>query len=228
MESIIILFSFIIIIIIIIILYKNKPKTYALLLTTYNEPTRTKKYIKVIDWWLTNSDYDIYVIDSYGKGFPNIQNKRVHIHSFTQSHHFKKQYNIGHYELFAIWLSILHWDKQFQKYDYIVKLTGKYRLPDLSTRLKQINNRYDMLLQNESIPKDKWQNTECIGFHTHSIRSIIQHLYFHYDPTLHFEQRLWKLLHNTQNKYNVFKFQKIDIPIQYRVARNEGNILSAL
>ena len=53
-------------------------------------------------------------------------------------------------------------------------------------------------------------------------------LYFNYDPRLHFEQRLWKLLHNTPNKYNVFKFQKIDIPIQYRVARNEGNILSAL
>lgn len=218
----------ILIITLFIILYINKPKRYALLLTTYNEPIRTKKYIEVINYWLKNSNYDIYVVDSYGKNFPKIQNKRLHTYSFKQSDYFKKKYNIGHYELYALWLAVLHWEKQFQQYDYIIKLTGKYRLPVLPSKLKQINKNYDIILQNESIPKAKWQNTECIGFHTHSIRNIIRHLFFDYNPMLHFEERLWKLLYDKSHNYNVFKLSKIDIPVKYRAVRNEGNILYTL
>lgn len=203
--------------------FKTKPR-FALLLTTYNEYNRTPMYTDVINWWLNNSNFKIFVIDSYGRGFPHITNERVSVFSFDQSKYFSKSHNIGQYELFALWKGILHWGNLFNDYDYIIKLTGKYRLPSLVSQLNAVNNNtYDIILQHAGSHEVKWQNTECIGFNPKSIKSIIKYLYFELPYTYHFEERISLL--QKQSNYRFYKLtEKIEIPLQYRVKQDQGNI----
>uniref|UniRef100_A0A6C0BX30 Glycosyltransferase n=1 Tax=viral metagenome TaxID=1070528 RepID=A0A6C0BX30_9ZZZZ len=209
--------------------FNTKPR-FALLLTTYNENIRTPMYTDVINWWLNNSNFKIFVIDSYGTGFPHITNDRVSVFSFDQSKYFNEPHNIGQYELFALWKGILHWGNLFNEYDYIIKLTGKYRLPVLVSRLNAIdNNTYDIILQHAGGHEVKWQNTECIGFNAKSIKSIIKYLYFEdktsFDRGLEYKIYLLSLY----SKYSFYKIKEpMKIPIQYKVKRNFGDFLEYL
>lgn len=209
--------------------FETKPR-FALLLTTYNEYNRTPMYTDVINWWLNNSNFKIFVIDSYGRGFPHITNERVSVFSFDQSKYFSKSHNIGQYELFALWKGILHWGNLFNEYDYIIKLTGKYRLPSLVSQLNAVNNNtYDIILQHAGSHEVKWQNTECIGFNPKSIKPIIKYLYFEDKTSFNHGLEYKIYLLSRYSKYSFYKIKEpMNIPIQYKVKRNAGDFMEYL
>ena len=54
----------------------------ALLVTTYNVPSRTAMYESRLRWWLANTTLDLFVVDSAGRCFPTL---RVRCHAFNYS-----------------------------------------------------------------------------------------------------------------------------------------------
>ena len=72
--------------------YYSKNK-FSLILTIYYEKKRRDMYDKVIKYWLNNSSFDIFIVDSYGE-FKYDGNSRVNILGFIKKNIFKILINI--------------------------------------------------------------------------------------------------------------------------------------
>lgn len=121
----------------------------ALLICTYNEPTRTPMYEDVIRWWIQHSTFDIYVVDSYGKPFHDHIEQHCHTHHFDQTVYYHAGSSTSILELYSLQESIRAFAGKWSEYDYIIKMTGKYTLPDLEAFTKTISDPFDMIVQNK-------------------------------------------------------------------------------
>ena len=115
-----------------------------IILTTYNEISRKEMYSKRIEWWLENTSLPIYVVDSSNNGFPDLLEKykplnRLQIFAFDQTKYIRgRRFHQTKYEVLSLKMAYEHFIKEWQKYTCIIKITGKYVLPDLESSLKEI------------------------------------------------------------------------------------------
>ena len=154
---------------------------FALLLCTYNEPSRCKMYEDVIDWWIEKKEFDIYAIDSFNNVFSNKIESNVKTLHFDQNP-FSNSKNQTDLELISLNEAYNVFGTEWEnKYDYIIKLTAKYKLPELTytfltSHVKLVD--YDIVCQykiQEYGNKD-WQNTELVLFNTKKMKYVIDTL----------------------------------------------------
>ena len=157
--------------------YKHKKKNNScILFTMYNEPSRRKLYTDVIKWWKRNTDLDIYIVNSYGDN--SLDNLDVNIVSFDQSEIAPSHFSTStDYEIFSIQYAIDN-IKELSNYDYVFKITGKYRLPGATDILSNISPGYQIILQNnpetdKEMIKNNHNNTEIMAFNGKNIKKII-------------------------------------------------------
>jgi len=125
----------------------------ALLICTYNEPSRTAMYEDVIRWWIQQNkptkEFDIYVVDSFGEPFcKDIEEATKTVH-FKQKNEFVNS-SVLELQSLRVALDTFTDFSQSSCYEYVIKLTGKYTLPELKTVFQTIQQQpFDILTQNK-------------------------------------------------------------------------------
>ena len=142
-----------------------------------NSETRKNIYIKSIRQWLEKTNFPIVVVDNSNYNFPelNIEKElykgRFEIISFdgTTKKHCEKiieKDSKGIYELFSI---IYAYENSFllRNLDYIIKVTGRYFIPNLEDNLSIMDqNMYKIIQQRNP------NRCEIIGVHKSIFKTI--------------------------------------------------------
>lgn len=149
-----------------------------LLLCTYNVEQRRDMYHTIIRWWMKNSKFDIYIVDSSNNEFDK------DIEESCKTFHFD-QYDVRYggddmkcSSTLTEVLSLREVHKVFgeeweNNYDYIIKLTCKYTLPELEKQCNAIKNRDNiMLIQNRG-----GANTELLIIRSDKFGELVEEFY---------------------------------------------------
>jgi hypothetical protein len=117
-----------------------------------NHEERLENYLKSIKQWI-NSPFKIIVVENSGYTFPEFQQSdRFEIITFNESTLHEAKYLIGNNskgasELFSINYSIKN-SKILTPGDFIIKVTGRYFIPDFEKCLLNLN-LFDAIIQND-------------------------------------------------------------------------------
>ena len=200
----------------------------ALLITTYNEEKRTPMYQEVIRWWLKNTAFHLFVVDSANNSFGSDieQNNRVSVYHFNQNDFIKhnpRLINPGPTvpELLSLEKSISFF-KEFHNYDFVFKLTGKYTLPEFETTIQHLSIPDDVTFICQYIGTvTHWQHTELLGIRVKDFQTIISQLKSY---KTFFEKSISLLIQHKQ-----FKFIKLP-PLKNTstYARNDRSHLTSI
>ena len=149
---------------------------YALLLCMHNEKLRQDMYIDVIKFYtdvLKFPKNNIFIVDSSGNGVDDKYIYKKNQVVFNQKEYesvikfFPCKGSPSKYEILCLLIA----SKQinFEKFTYVIKLTCKYKIPELYTIE---NNMNSVLLIQNKIRKNE-QNSEIFGINTKYFRIII-------------------------------------------------------
>lgn len=208
-----------------IVLFTYNPITeanHAILLTTHNNsPEKQTLYENTIKWWLKHGNTEIFVVDSNNVGFPTIESYKLSQFKFDQ----KKQFPVGGqslttYEIYSILKAYQVFQEKLAKYKYIVKVTGKYRLPHLPRMLRRLNKENkDLIVQYRSENKNSY-NTEYIGFKNSKMKKILKCIQ---SKDKDFEEAIYECAKDLN--LSTLKFFPLLVPRNFRVRRNNGSTL---
>lgn len=160
----------------------------ALLLCTVNTEERRSMYEDVILWWLDHTPtFDLFIVDSTTNSFhPRIESE-CRICRFDQTvlpnyEQIKKQ--TTPLEIYALQQAHNHFASEWSSYTYVIKLTGKYKLPTLHTVLESVmkDDSIDRFVQ--SIHSPNWQNTELLVVKTSLFQNMLNFLKVYDDGIL--------------------------------------------
>jgi hypothetical protein len=104
-------------------------------------------YEEVISWWLYNSSFDIFLADSANNKFnEDIESKcsTFHYDQTLNSINPRRHSDTTNLEGILLKLAGQYFKQEWKNYDYIVKLTAKYTLPDLESELYKILLKYQL------------------------------------------------------------------------------------
>ena len=187
-----------------------------ILLTMYIKDDREKLYETITKKWLNNTNFDVYVVNSSGKNL-NIQHPRFKCFSFKQNFNFvDKEPSFA--ERNSLLKALEYFKNDFNNYDMIIKVTGKYFTPDLEDNIEFIPKDIDILLQNQNFTH--CQNSELVGFKPNKINSILRGLDNH--PLEHI---LYTIRENNSN-LKIFKLPPLSMINNAK--RGDGLILKFL
>ena len=167
----------------------------------------------------------VYVVDSSGNGFPSISNTsppNVRFFTFEQPPEIERSTD-G--ELLSLRKAEEHWRTDWERnsYDYIVKVTGKYRLPDLEIELRKVQRKdFDFILQNRG---HLAQNTEVLGIRRSKFRDILQEISAQEDAE-QLEEKVINVMRRLDTKN--FRLPSNLVPLEFQVKRGWGDVLSNL
>lgn len=196
---------------------KNSAKC-CILLTMYIKDDRKDLYTDITNKWLNNTNLDIYIVNSSGLTL-DINHPRLKQFSFLQNSNFMNK-DPSVVERDSILKAFEYFKDDFNDYDIIIKVTGKYFIPELENIIKYIPNDTDIILQNQDITHG--QNCELIGIAKHKIRDILSNIESH-QPTEHILCMIRKY------KSNIYKILKLPpLKIKNNVKRGDGLILKFL
>lgn len=170
------MYKFVLVLVVIIVLYYyyyyfskqrfcNTTDNTCILLTTcintingdINE--RLNLYLNVINEYLNKTNLSIYVVESSGYNFPEFKNNpRIIVHSFKST---REKVNSSVLEAESI-LSAIN-NLNLSNYEYIIKITGRYYIPNLTKLINDIPENADLFFQNKHDHVDKFQNSEIFG-----------------------------------------------------------------
>ena len=187
------------------IIYKNN-SSFALLLMTYNNGDRVDMYNDIILWWLNHSCYDIFIVDSGNYPFCNTieKNERIQILHFEQKQ-FLKEGSSTDFELLSMKQAFAYFD--FKQYDFVIKLTAKYKLPKLQNTLRHLDlSDTQLIVQSTKHQHDKHLNSELFVIKSDLLFEVLNDLY----QSNSIQE---KNLYETSKKYNV-----IHLPLLRNVA----------
>lgn len=140
---------------------RHHPKRVCVLLTLHaNTPQRETMYTDVLSRWLEGTKLDIYTVDSAAsQAFSRATAERWKgALSFDQGFTGSKCYSMLELEAMCKAENTFN----FEEYDLIIKITGKYYLPQLEAVLKHAPGG-SLLLQNRHNFLVRYQNTELFG-----------------------------------------------------------------
>jgi len=169
-------------------------------------------YYNIVNRWLNNTSFDIYIVDSSNTGL-QIIHPRLYQYKFEQYDKFVTS-NPSKYEINSIFKIINHFN--FEKYDMIIKITGKYFIPDFESYIKQIDSA-DLILQNRI--DTHGQNTELLAINYKIIHDFINQYNDKYNS---FENYVYSKKH----KYNTYRFKALILDAYTK--RSDGSILKYL
>jgi len=180
----------------------------------YNSPeSRLKLYLESIDDWLNNTNLTIYIVESSNYSFPEYKNNpRVKIYTFETDNIIDcKECSATPYEAESILKAYNHFN--LGRYDKIIKVTGKYFIPNMEDLIKNIPSDADLFLQN-SIDHDlKRQNSEMFGCKTKHLTDIMNKIIKNSKRNLNFESTLYKIIfdYKITNDYKFYRFPPIQL-----------------
>ena len=174
-----------------------------------NKDERIKVYINSIIQWLEKTNFYIVVIENTGYDYPELQEykrkykNRFKILSFKEDENVQAEYlkyddSKGSGELFSI--NYAYYNSEIiQKSDFIIKVTGRFYIPDLENYLNSVDlKKYDCLSQNDI------NRCEMVGCNT-------------------------KWFHIIFNQYMIDKYNKYDFHVEniykYRIHTFFKNVL---
>jgi hypothetical protein len=170
--------------------------------------SRLKLYLNCINEWLKNTNLIIYIVESSNYSFPEYKNNpRVKIFTFKSDNNIKcKDCSATPYEAESI-LKAFNYFK-LDAYDKIIKVTGKYFIPNIENLIKNIPNDADIFFQNSNENALKKQNSEIFGCKTKYLPIIMNLIIVNSKSNLNFESTLF-LLPQNNFFYKVYTFPVI-------------------
>tara|TARA_Y100000992_G_scaffold34564_1_gene19377 strand:- start:1434 stop:2090 length:657 start_codon:yes stop_codon:yes gene_type:complete len=185
---------------------------------------RLKTYIDAITKW-QNTDFKIIIVDNSGYTFPEIQrNDNIHILSYMYNEiDLEKEYNFllnsnekGHHEMISIYRAFnnipTHWN-----YSKILKLTGRYFIPNFKKYVDDIPENYLYYIQNRDVM------CELYGGKKENVIELFKL------PTIKYKrqisetikkERIEEIINNSENKNIVYKFPRLDVDPVIKGSRN--------
>lgn len=118
-----------------------------------NPEERINTYLTSINKWLNHTEFNILVVDNSGYTFPEFEeNERFQIISFKEQDlpeaiFLKENKSKGASELFSVNYSFNNC-KFKEKSKYIIKITGRYFVPNFKEYLDIDLNSFDIICQN--------------------------------------------------------------------------------
>lgn len=203
--------------------------TFAILLTTYNAEDREAMYTMRLQWWLSMTELPIYVVDSAGRGFPPSLSK---IRSFKQLKFDQKEvFGDRMDSTLGELLSMKHaWEafqKDWSRFDYIVKVTGKYVLPDLQSAMQKVSKGNSFIIEHYTDHADaghlRWVNTEFLGFNAALMGKLLEELANNKNAL---EDRLGQML--VTGNYLSQQLDSMKLPELYWTKRGAGDVLKSV
>lgn len=190
-----------------------RPLKVAILLTMHGLPERRSMYSQVLSKWLNKTQLPIFIIDSAGNELFNENHSRpFKYHSFQQT---DQRVSPG-FEPQSLAKAFEFFENEFQNFDLICKITGKYFIADLEHLISFILDNAELVLQNRT--DTLGQNSEI----------------FMIKPSL-FPKLLSSQFVSTEEKLVDFNNQTSPqvihlppLPIDNTFARNDGKILNWL
>jgi len=203
--------------------------TFGVLLTTYNTAEREAMYTKRLQWWLRETKLPIFVVDSAGRGFPQSLSK---IRNFKQLT-FNQEDILGDYvdstigELLSLKRAWQTFKNDWSRFDYVVKVTGKYVLPDLQIEMQKVTKGNSFIIEHFTDHPDagylRWVNTEFLGFNVAQMGKLLDTLG---RSSGALEDRLGRMLITDQ--YPLQQLDGMMIPAKYQTQRAIGDVLTAV
>ena len=133
---------------------------------------RLKQYLDVIDRYLNNSTLPLYVVESSGYDFPEYKNNpRVNIFSYNLNIVFNGYSTKSPMEAMSIVKAYNYFG--LNKYNHIIKITGKYYIPKIDYHLSKVDKNVHYIIQNtEHKPNTPYLKsyTEILGFKSDKIQ----------------------------------------------------------
>jgi hypothetical protein len=234
-------FLIIILIIILILFKKNSKATFSetgkvcILLTTCvqtkmkyekskmikTDIDRLNLYKEVIQKWLDNTNFDIYCVESSGYDFNNDfgNNPRFKCYTFISDNKYNcRNCSATPYEAESI-LKALD-NLNFDKFDKIFKVTGKYYLPGFEKLVQDIPDSAQIYFQNKR--NIFQQNSEFFGSKKEFFRKIIEIVLSNSYKNMNFESTL----NTIKNMYSIYRFP--EIKLEKPIERGDGSVYNTL
>lgn len=228
MDEYLIILTLIIIIFFILKKFNQKPKyNFCILLTTcYNRENYNKEelekiqtiYTKVIHDWLYKTNIPIFVVDSSNHKYSEFSNTRLNVCSFN----FPQNTSSTISEANSIFYALENCE-ELSKYNYIIKVTGKYYIPYMSNNLSYVLDGHDLYFQQRRNFYHVTQNSEVFGFKYELGKEIVEPIVTGESKQL-MEQRLGEISQSGNYTYSRF-FPMINF---YLSKRGDGSVLFML
>jgi len=144
-------------------------------------------YSKQIIQWLSKTNYTIVIVESSGYDFPNITHDRLHKITFKFD---KTMPSSSQYEANSILYAINNISSCdfYKNCTHILKVTGRYFLPDVEKHLNSKPQDKDLYLQKHRKDDIKWQNSEYYGIRKELFDNLLKDV----KTTGLMEHELWK------------------------------------
>jgi len=210
------MYKFVLVLVVIIVLYfyfsriqfTNTIKNTCILLTTTintekgNVNERLNMYLEVINDYLNNTELVIHIVESSGYNFPEFKNNpRIIVHSFKST---REKGSSSILEAESI-LSAIN-NLNLSNYEYIIKITGRYYIPNLSKLIENIPADADFLFQSKYSNCKNWQNSEIFGCRTRYMDLICNKIL---KDSMAFEKVLY--LFSIDKNYTSYRFPEIKL-----------------
>jgi hypothetical protein len=176
----------------------------------YNSPeSRLKIYKESIDEWLEKTNLIIYVVESSNYKFPEYSdNPRVKVYSFKSSNNINcNDCSATPYEAESI-IKAFNYFKLYN-YDNIIKVTGKYFIPNIEIIIENIPDNSEIFLQNSYNNDLKQQNSEIFGCKTKYLLTIMNMIIENSKKNINFESTLNIIIDS--NQYIIYRFPSIQL-----------------
>jgi hypothetical protein len=181
--------------------YKNKSN---------NTPEkRLSIYIDVINNYLKYTNLKIYITESSGYGFPEFKgNPRVKIYSFipTEKIECKKCVSTP-YEAISILKAYMN--LKLNTYKKIIKITGRYFIPNIEQMIINIPNDSDIFFQHYVDHELHKQFSEYFGCKTIYLESIMNKILENTKYNMMIESTLYTYLSN--KNYKIYRFPPVKL-----------------
>lgn len=215
---------------------EDGPPSFAILLSMYNSERLEAMYAKRLEWWLRSSTIPIFVVDSANRSFP----KEMHdIRPFQDLHFDQKKFLPSNWtpkvdgastvaELISLDHAWNQWGKLWStKFDYVVKVTGKYVLPALEDEMHSMHRGRSFIFQSNAFNlngESPWIDTECIGFNSRCMGTLLQMLKGR--PEHYLETKVGAITKAGRLSYD--RLPEIEIPDIFRIQRGAGDVLDSV
>ena len=161
-----------------------KNPNYAILFTMYNIPERQEMYEDVLNYYVNDLKFpkkNIFIVDSSGNGVDTKYVLKQNQAVFNQNNLNTPADQLGNTTWFELH-SLFFADKtlkHLKNFDYIIKLTTKYKLPDIQKIV--ITDNPEILLEYRSSNTNykllkRW-NTEILGIRANLFNRVLNELW---------------------------------------------------
>lgn len=187
---------------------------------------RIKWYTHSINNYLENTNLQIRVIESSGYKFM-IEHERLKQHSFNT------KIEPGNTSPTSLLLtqreaeSILEANKSgiLDGFDMIIKITGKYYVPEIETEISKIPGDCGIVYQNTNITKESWSiPSEIFGFRKEYIDKIFKNMMLEEKNTDMYFEKIILNIHEKMNCKNYIFPKKMKVECNGECAHSSDKI----